>query len=114
MNARVFAALGALLCGFAVAFAAMGAHAHDAEAGRRLSIAAAFFFGHGLALIELRARAGRLALAARALLLAGVLLFAGSLVGAALLATPTSLAPLGGTLLMLGWLLAAVDFLRKD
>jgi uncharacterized membrane protein YgdD (TMEM256/DUF423 family) len=59
-------------------------------------------------------REGALARYARFALLAGVLLFAGSLVGAALLATPTSLAPLGGTLLMLGWLLAAVDFLRKD
>jgi uncharacterized membrane protein YgdD (TMEM256/DUF423 family) len=43
----------------------------------------------------------------------GLLLFAGSLVGAALFALPTTLAPGGGLLLMLGWLIIAVDALRR-
>jgi uncharacterized membrane protein YgdD (TMEM256/DUF423 family) len=114
VTARVFAAVGALLCGLAVALGAYAAHAADPAARSRLALAAAFAFGHGLALVSLRMRAGRLALAARSSLLAGVLLFSGSLALAALAAGHAPLAPAGGTLLMLGWLLAAIDFLRKD
>ena len=43
----------------------------------------------------------------------GVLLFSGSLVGAALAGTPTTLAPFGGTLMMLGWLLHAIGQWRR-
>jgi uncharacterized membrane protein YgdD (TMEM256/DUF423 family) len=43
-----------------------------------------------------------------------VLLFAGSLALAAWTGGHAPLAPAGGMLLMLGWLLAALDFLRKD
>jgi uncharacterized membrane protein YgdD (TMEM256/DUF423 family) len=114
MNARVAAGIGALLCGLSVAAGAYAAHAADPAAARRLAIAALFGFGHGLALIALRARTGKLALAVRGTLLAGVLLFAGSLAWAATIGGQPRLAPLGGTLLMLGWLLAAVELLRKD
>lgn len=114
MNRRIVSALAALLCGLSVALAAYGAHAADPLVGRRLSIAAAFAFGHGLALLALRAREGALAIAARACFIAGTLLFCGSLVGAALFALPTALAPAGGSLLMLGWLLAAIDLSRKE
>jgi len=114
MSSRLLSATGALLCGLAVALGAYAAHAADAIAGRRLAIAAAFAFAHGLALLVLRAREGRLALAARGSLLAGVLLFAGSLAFAGITGGHARLAPAGGSLLMLGWLLAAIDFLRKD
>ena len=114
MRARVVATLAALVCGISVALAAYGAHAADPLVGRRLSIAAAFAFGHALALLALRARTGALAIATRACFLAGIAGFCGSLVGAALWALPTTLAPAGGMLLMLGWLLAAADLLRKD
>jgi uncharacterized membrane protein YgdD (TMEM256/DUF423 family) len=114
MNARPSAALGALLCGLAVALGAYAAHAGDPAARPRLALAAAFAFAHGLALVVLRERGGRLALAARFALLAGVLLFAGSLALAAWTGGHAPLAPAGGMLLMLGWLLAALDFLRKD
>jgi uncharacterized membrane protein YgdD (TMEM256/DUF423 family) len=114
MNARIFAAIGALLCGLSVAAGAYAAHAADPAAARRLAIAALFAFGHGLALLALRARAGKLALTVRALLLAGVLLFAGSLAWAATMGGQPRLAPLGGTLLMLGWLVAVFELLRKD
>ena len=113
MNARVFAAIGALLCGLSVALGAYAAHAADPSAARRLAIASIFAFGHGLALVALRARTGKLAIAVRCALLAGVLLFAGSLAWAAMGGSPR-LAPFGGTLLMLGWLLAVIDLLRKD
>ena len=43
---------------------------------------------------------------------AGMLLFSGSLAGAALVGWPTALAPLGGSLMILGWLLLACDLLR--
>lgn len=46
------------------------------------------------------------------LLLLGTLLFAGSLVGGALLHWPTSLAPIGGSGLMLGWVVLAIGALR--
>ena len=114
MSRRIVPALAALLCGLSVGLAAYGAHAADPLVGRRLSIAAAFAFGHALALLVLRSRSGALATAARACFLAGIALFCGSLVGAALYALPTTLAPTGGTLLMLGWLCAAVDLLRKE
>jgi uncharacterized membrane protein YgdD (TMEM256/DUF423 family) len=114
VNARIFAALGALLCGLSVAAGAYAAHAADPAAARRLAIAAVFAFGHGLALIALRARAGKPAIAVRGALLAGVLMFAGSLAWAATTGGQPRLAPFGGTLLILGWLLAVFELLRKD
>ncbi len=112
--ARVLTALAALLCGVAVALGAWAAHAAEPEAARRLAIASVFAFGHGLALIALRGRPGVLALTSRCCLFAGVLLFSGSLAAAALFATPTALAPAGGLLMMLGWLLVAADLLRSE
>ena len=114
MSRRIVSALAALLCGLSVALGAYAAHAADGLAKQRLAIAAAFAFGHGLALLVLRAREGRLATATRIVLLSGVILFCGSLAGAALWGLPTALAPAGGTLLMAGWLLASLDLLRKD
>ena len=114
MSARLLAAVGALLCGLSVALGAYAAHAAGPEARSRLALAAAFAFGHGLALLVLRGRTGAVALAARSALLAGALLFAGSLAFAAMSGGRAPLAPFGGTLLILGWLLAAIDFLRKD
>lgn len=103
----------ALVCALAVALAAYAAHAAQAQDRQRLALAAAFAFGHGLALLLLQSRSGALANAARACFLAGIALFSGSLAAAALLATPTTLAPFGGCLLILGWLLAAADQLRR-
>jgi uncharacterized membrane protein YgdD (TMEM256/DUF423 family) len=114
MIRRAVSALAALVCGAAVALGAYAAHVADPQARQRLALAALFAFGHGLAMIALRARCGALAGATRACFLAGIALFAGSLAGAALLGTSTRLAPIGGSLLMLGWLLAAIELLRKD
>ena len=114
MTRRLVSAVAALFCGLAVALGAYAAHAADGQAKQRLAVAAAFAFAHGLALLVLRTREGGLAAAARACLLAGTIAFCGSLAGAALFSLPTSLAPAGGMLLMAGWLLAAVEFLRKD
>jgi uncharacterized membrane protein YgdD (TMEM256/DUF423 family) len=110
---RVLVASGALLAACAVALAAYASHAVDVDAGRRLSLAAAFAFGHGLALAALAPQATRvLARVSLWLLLAGVLLFAGSLAAAHAFGLPTRLAPAGGMLMIGGWLLRAADALR--
>lgn len=108
------AASGAVLAAAAVALAAYASHAVDGEQQARLQLAAVFAFGHGLGLAALSPRAvTRLAMAALIAMLIGSLLFAGSLAAAHFLGTPTRLAPLGGGLLLLAWLLHAVDAVRR-
>ena len=110
--ARALCAFGAVACGLAVALGAYAAHVAGAQSQQRLGLAALFLFGHGLALLALAPRTqSRLQLLALSGLLLGVLLFSGSLASAALFATPTLLAPFGGSLLILGWLLYAVGIL---
>lgn len=108
-------AAGGLVAALAVALAAYAAHAATPVAQSRLYLAAAFAFGHGLALAVLapaaRRRMARLALW---MLGIGVLLFAGSLVANVLAGAPTLLAPAGGMLMIGGWLLHAADALRHD
>ena len=110
---RMLGAAGSVLAAFAVGLAAYAAHGAEGAAQLRLAQAAAFAFGHGLALAALAPSVvrplGRLALAA---LLLGVLLFAGSLVGGALRGWPTTLAPAGGMLMIGGWLLHGWTRLR--
>ena len=111
---RCLAAFGALACGVSVAMAAYASHGLEGQAAERVGMAALFAFGHGLALLLLApAASGRLRLLALAALCAGTCLFAGTLAGAALFALPTTLAPAGGLLLMLGWLMIAGDALRR-
>jgi uncharacterized membrane protein YgdD (TMEM256/DUF423 family) len=110
---RLLGAVGSVLAGLSVALSAYAMHAASPEAQLRLVQAAAFGFGHGLALAALAPLAQRfVALLALVLLLAGVLLFAGSLAAAALLGAPTVLAPFGGGLMIVGWLLHGYDRLR--
>lgn len=112
---RVLAAGGALLAGAAVALSAYAAHAATPSARFQLFVAAIMAFGHGVALTAMaRHSTGRLALASLALLLAGALLFCGSVVARTLLGWPSVLAPLGGGLMMLGWLLQAIHALRRS
>jgi uncharacterized membrane protein YgdD (TMEM256/DUF423 family) len=114
MVPRGLAAFGALACGVAVALAAYASHGLEGQAAHRVGLAALFAFGHGLALLLLApGAAARLRRIALCVLLAGLLLFAGSLLGAAFWALPTTLAPAGGLLLMLGWLMIAGDALRR-
>ncbi|MCD9028152.1 DUF423 domain-containing protein [Luteimonas sp. BDR2-5] len=107
-------AAGALLAGIAVGLSAYAAHAVDGDARSGLQTAAVFAFGHGVALAAL-ARGARRTLTALALLalLLGTLLFSGALVSRYLLAGPSMFAPWGGMLVMLGWVLYAVDALRR-
>lgn len=113
-HGRLFAFNGALLAATSVALAAYAAHAVDGLAQSRLQTAAVFAFGHGVALVALApAATGRVARIALLALYFGVLLFSGSLVFNVLAQWPTTLAPGGGLLLIGGWLLWAVDALRR-
>ncbi len=110
---RLLAVLAPILCAAGVALGAYASHAAAAPLAReRLALAALFAFGHGIGLVALQSRSSRLAIAARSMLAVGVLLFSGSLAGAALAGLPTVAAPLGGMLLIAGWLLVAVDAAR--
>jgi uncharacterized membrane protein YgdD (TMEM256/DUF423 family) len=112
---RWLAAIGAVLAALAVALAAYAAHAASPEAQSRLQLAAVFAFGHGVALAALarrvQLRSGRIALWMLAI---GVLLFSGSLVAHVLAALPTTFAPLGGMLMIAGWLLHAISAFRNQ
>jgi uncharacterized membrane protein YgdD (TMEM256/DUF423 family) len=111
---RGLGAAGALLAGAGVALSAYAAHAADAAARTSLQSAALFALAHGIALAALsRQTPHRFGTVALSTLLIGVLLFSGSLVAAHLLAVPARLAPVGGSLLILGWLLYAADTLRR-
>lgn len=111
---RALACIGALMAGVSVGLAAYAAHAVDADAQQRLQSAAWFAFGHGIALAALAPRAvRRLGLFGLSALALGTSLFSGSLLGAHFFSTPTSAAPFGGGLMMLGWLLWAADSLRR-
>ena len=107
------AANGALCAAAAVALAAYAAHGASGEAQSRLWLAAVFAFGHGLALAVLAPAARGFGRFAMWLLYVGVLLFSGSLVFNVLAHWPTTLAPFGGTLLIIGWLLYAAETLRR-
>ncbi|HET6434902.1 MAG TPA: DUF423 domain-containing protein [Xanthomonadaceae bacterium] len=108
------AAAGALCAATAVALGAYAAHGGLGDDRALVQTAAAVAFGHGIALAALgRGPAGRLRALALAALLLGTLLFAGSVALHALAGLPVAAAPFGGGLLIVGWLLLAVDFARR-
>lgn len=108
------AACGALYAAAAVALSAYAAHAVGGAAQSRLQTAAIFAFGHGIALAALAPAASRqLGRIAMWMLCIGVLLFSGSIAGSVLLQLPTLAAPFGGMLLIMGWIILAIDMLRR-
>ena len=106
---------GAVLAALAVALGAYASHgATDAQAQANLQTASLYAFGHGIALAALAAGTARsLGKAGLYLLLIGTLLFSGSLALGALAQLSTKLAPMGGICLILGWLLWALDSIRR-
>lgn len=106
-------ALAAFLCAASVALAAYASHAALPGQASRLGLAAAFAFGHGLALILISGRRSRLAAISRWLLLLGIAGFSGGLCFAAFIGSRAATAPLGGSLLIIGWLVLAVDLWRS-
>ncbi len=111
---RALVACGALYASAGVALSAYAAHAADAGARGSLQSAALFALLHGVALAALPPQASRrTGLSALSMLAVGTLLFSGSLVAAHAFGTPTRLAPFGGMLLIFGWLVFAIDALRR-
>ena len=111
---RILAAAGGGLAAAGVGLSAYAAHGAEGVARANLQSAALFALAHGIALAALSPhtprRLGTLALMA---LLLGVLLFSGSLAAAHFFGTSTRLAPMGGSMIIIGWLLFAVDALRR-
>lgn len=111
----LLACLGALLAAAAIGLSAYASHGvSDVLAQSHLNMAALYAFAHGAVLVAQGPRAhGMLARLALYVLLLGTLLFSGSLAGNALWQWPTRLAPIGGMALMAGWVLLAVNALRR-
>jgi uncharacterized membrane protein YgdD (TMEM256/DUF423 family) len=105
-------AFGALAGASGVALAAYAAHAAAGDAQRWLFTAAAMALVHGLLLVVYTPGGPRIGGLARFALALGVLLFSGSLVAAHMYGLPTRLAPVGGSLLIAGWLFVAIDRAR--
>ena len=111
---RILAAAGGVLAAAGVGLSAYAAHGAEGDARANLQSAALFALAHGIALAALSPHTPRrLGTLALAMLLLGVLLFSGSLAAGHFFGAPTRLAPMGGSMIMLGWLLYAVDALRR-
>jgi uncharacterized membrane protein YgdD (TMEM256/DUF423 family) len=106
-------AFAASICAISVALGAYASHVAMAQDRQRLALSALFAFAHGLALIVVASRSSMLAAAGRLCFMVGIVLFSGSLAAAAFFSTGTMAAPFGGSLLILGWLLLALDFWRR-
>lgn len=111
---RTFVACGGLYAAAGVALSAYAAHAVDVGARGSLQSAALFALLHGVALAASpRQTSRRTGLMALSMLATGTLLFSGSLAAAHFLGMGTGLAPFGGMLLISGWLVFAIDALRR-
>lgn len=109
------ASSGSVLAGLSVALAAYAAHAGLGDKAQgNLQQAALFAFGHGVALAALAPLAvRRLAWLGLLSIAIGTLLFSGSLVLGALFGISTGAAPVGGMLMISGWLLHAIGQWRR-
>jgi len=106
----LLACVGALLAAASIGLSAYASHGvADPLAQQHLNLAALYAFAHGAVLVALGPRAH----GAIAHLALYVLLFSGSLVGGALWQWPTRMAPIGGTSMMAGWVLLAINALRR-
>lgn len=120
MNARTLAVLAGVLGALAIAAGAFGAHALegklDAKAAEWFEKAARYHLTHALALLGLAALAaqGFKVRGAGWCLALGVVVFSGTLYAMALGAPRWlgAVTPIGGTLMILGWLLLA--FTRRE
>lgn len=114
---RIWIGLGGLAGFGAVAMAAFASHGiHDANAARIVASGVQMQGWHALVLIATglwAPRGGRLADAAGLAFVIGMLLFCGALYSHGIAGVSWSvLAPTGGTLLMIGWLLLAASAWR--
>lgn len=109
MTARRFAALGAVMIACGIGLLAVASHAGDAVFRPALS-SGAVLLANGLGLLALHSAHGLRY--ARWPIALGALLFAASVLLAASLGLRAQTAPLGGMVMMLGWLVAAGELLR--
>ena len=111
---RGWIALGALYGLVAVAAAAGTAHLVEGPAARALGSAVQMNGWHALALVGCGLLGGgRLTHAAGAAFAVGTLLFCGTVYAGQLGLLRGPLAPVGGSLLMLGWALLGLSALRR-
>ncbi len=119
---RILAAAAALLAALAAALAAAGSHALSGQLSpaelRSFNVAVAFQFVNALGLFAVAWSRDRLTGSVPAavsgwLLLAGILLFCGSIYAArlGLTSSPGPAAPVGGSLVILAWVVLAAAFL---
>lgn len=112
---RSLIATGALLAGLAVALSAYASHAADGAERTSLYVAAALALAHGIAMCALVPQAvRRLGTAALSGLLLGTLLFSGGIVFRHFAGFSLGLTPAGGSLMILSWLLYAIDALKRS
>jgi len=117
---------GALFCGTAVILGAFGAHLLEqylsTEALQSYEVGVRYQFFHGLALLFLSLDKNVFAKRTATLFVIGTLLFSGSIYGLSLGSTSTlstlpkilgPVTPIGGLLLILGWLNLLIGYIRN-
>lgn len=104
-----------LLAASAVALGAVAAHALPEPAATSVERASTYQLFHAIALLVLAGATGVWIGWVRALMLGGVICFSGAIYAKHLLGFPSlgSLAPLGGVLLILSWLVLVVGAQRR-
>lgn len=104
-------ALAAFAAAVAIAAGAFGAHGAEGQAIEWLKTGSFYLLVHALAVLAL----GGSMLAPRALLLGGAALFAVTLYAMALGAPRWlgAITPIGGTVMIVGWLWISVQFFRR-
>lgn len=103
-----------MLAAAAVALSAYAAHAVEGVAQSNLQTAAVMAFGHGIALAGLaHLPRGWLGVSALLALLVGCVMFCAALVSKYLLGVSLGIAPFGGSLMIIGWLLCALALANR-
>jgi len=99
-----------------VALGAIAAHVLEEPAATSVERASTYQVLHAITLLVLCAASGRLVTIARWTMLAGIVGFSGAIYAKYLLHLPAlgALAPIGGSLLILSWLLLAVSWIGQN
>ncbi len=113
MSVKLFQVLACFSAAVSVAMMAVGSHIVPGPQEQRLvALAAELQLYHSLSIFFVTLTLG-FSVGPLALFATGILLFCGSLYGKAFGQWPSSLAPVGGLALILGWVLFGIALLRK-